>query len=260
VKVVVGALAKLKNELQTNKPIFKTDCPVWDAYLEQMASKFNEGNVEDVKWFYAPWLFVECYMYKRLHAAFQCSQHLKGYDPFRKQKEEGWYDSAGAAAVLGEFLDSIHSTGITGEVLQELLEISLWGNRCDLSISVGESNSQTTNLVGQLMELKKSILCDESEQFWKTLDEAKQNGNETLTIGYVLDNSGFELFTDLCFADGLMSKVGRVDFHVKCIPWFVSDAMEWDVKWLLEAMEGAQDKPILVKLAKRWKEYFSSGK
>lgn len=44
----------------------------------------------------------------------------------------------------------------------------------------------------------------------------------------MLDNAGFELFTDLCFADWLVSCTpfcSRVVFSAKALPWFVSDVM-----------------------------------
>jgi len=274
VKLVVGAIAKLKNEMQTNKSLPPVGNPVWDKYLEQVAVKYNDGKVENVKWFFAPWLFVECYMYRRLKDAFLHTERLKEYDPFRKQKEDGWNDSVGPGTVLGEYvLKSIGDFNAkegdhkgrkeSREILQKLMELSLWGNRCDLSISVGESNSQTTNLVGQLVSLKPSILADESEKFWESLDGARKDGGGEISVGYVLDNSGFELFTDFCFADGLISTgdADRVDFHFKNMPWFVSDALLDDAKWLLDVMgEAAEDNEVLGKLAARWKSYLTQGK
>lgn len=129
VKVVVGALAKLKNEMQTNKSMPKTNCQVWDTYLELMGQRYFEGKSDEIKWYLAPWLFVECYMYKRLNDAFQSTKFLKEYDVFKKQKETGWLQSIEAAVVLGKFVQSAEPTDA---MLEEMLEISLWGNRCDL--------------------------------------------------------------------------------------------------------------------------------
>ncbi len=82
-------------------------------------------------------------------------------------------------------------------------------------------------------------------------------GGETIDI--VLDNAGFELFTDLCLAHVLVtvckaSKVnhalamystkrhihvflGQVVFHAKRIPWFVSDVTLPDFEWALAQLE-----------------------
>lgn len=135
------------------------------------------------------------------------------------------------------------------------------------SISQGEDNSQTHNIVDQLETLKKFILCDDAPQFWQYLKEKiserptlSSNTNTEISIGYVLDNAGFELFTDLCFADSLMSKVDRIDFHVKTMPWFVSDALHQDFNWLIDSMIHANNNPILVDFGKRWKGYLESNK
>ena len=75
-------------------------------------------------------------------------------------------------------------------------------------------------------------------------------------VGIVLDNAGFEVFTDLCLAHslvatGLASKVRccecvhpwahseQVTMHVKRIPWFVSDVTMTDFEWVLAQLEGA---------------------
>lgn len=55
-----------------------------------------------------------------------------------------------------------------------------------------------------------------------------------------MDNSGFELITDLCLADYLVSSgkgfFGKVRFRVKDCPWFVSDTMEHDIRWTLDEL------------------------
>jgi len=141
------------------------------------------------------------------------------------------------------------------------LEVGLWGNRCDLSLSVGEEVTELGNLVEQLQDLKKFVLCDDSANLWKVLKNAKESdGKIPVTIGYVLDNAGFELFTDFCLADKLMDRVDRIDFYVKTTPWFVSDVMTYDFHWLLEAMSACSELPVLVTLAEKWKEYVSSNR
>ncbi|CAH4032330.1 unnamed protein product [Pieris brassicae] len=51
----------------------------------------------------------------------------------------------------------------------------------------------------------------------------------------VCDNSGYELFTDLCLAHFLIAQkvVQKVRFHVKKIPWFVSDVTPRDFKYVI---------------------------
>ncbi|CAK1549137.1 unnamed protein product [Leptosia nina] len=53
----------------------------------------------------------------------------------------------------------------------------------------------------------------------------------------VCDNSGYELFTDLCLAHFLIAQkiVQKVRFHVKKIPWFVSDVTPRDFKFVISS-------------------------
>jgi damage-control phosphatase, subfamily III len=73
----------------------------------------------------------------------------------------------------------------------------------------------------------------------------------------VLDNAGFELFTDLCLADFLVSHnlVQSVRFHAKTMPWFVSDTTPLDIFWSLEQVEHQ-----MPALGSRWRDYFNTGR
>jgi len=194
-------------------------------------------------------------MYYRLHEIFSETQFLKSYDPFQAQKKEAFLDSLEAADVLGEFLESNRSSNKVSEVC---LEISLWGNKCDLSLSEGKHVSQKSHITHQLEDLKSMILCDDHEKFWNIIDSKK--GDPDSCIAIILDNAGFELFTDLCLADVLLDKVERIDFYVKAIPWFVSDALDADVHWLLNTLTDNKKFPVLKSLASRWQDYLTSGR
>uniref|UniRef100_A0A8C5KR84 Sugar phosphate phosphatase n=1 Tax=Jaculus jaculus TaxID=51337 RepID=A0A8C5KR84_JACJA len=72
-KKAISLLSKLRNELQTDKPILPlvddcADADLWNKYLEDQQSLLSEGAGK-ARWFYSPWLFVECYMYRRIHEA-----------------------------------------------------------------------------------------------------------------------------------------------------------------------------------------------
>lgn len=45
-------------------------------------------------------------------------------------------------------------------------KVSLWGNKCDLSISAGTENSQKDDSLGQLSVLKSFLLVDETVKVW----------------------------------------------------------------------------------------------
>lgn len=104
---------------------------------------------------------------------------------------------------------------------------SLWGNATDLSLLTSLSYSdiqklQTTDSASQEAR-SKFILTGTSalDQAWeKILEGGKGNGS----CHIILDNSGFELVTDLMMGDWLLSTghVKEVVFHPKNMPWFVS--------------------------------------
>uniref|UniRef100_A0A7M4G340 Sugar phosphate phosphatase n=1 Tax=Crocodylus porosus TaxID=8502 RepID=A0A7M4G340_CROPO len=71
-KRAISFLSKLRNELQTDKPMIPLsdelpDTPIWNQYLEYQRNVSN-GNGQP-SWFQSPWLYVECYMYRRIHEA-----------------------------------------------------------------------------------------------------------------------------------------------------------------------------------------------
>lgn len=71
-KQAISLLSKLRNELQTDKPVLALtdglpDTDSWNQYLERQQRL--QGDQEPVSWFKSPWLYVECYMYRRIHEA-----------------------------------------------------------------------------------------------------------------------------------------------------------------------------------------------
>ena len=60
----------------------------------------------------------------------------------------------------------------------------------------------------------------------------------------VLDNSGLELFTDLCLADFLLASgvAVKVVLHGKALPYFVSDTLDVDLEELV-GMCGGEGAP-----------------
>lgn len=84
-------------------------------------------------------------------------------------------------------------------------------------------------------------------------------------LDYVLDNAGYELFTDLCLADYLITtnSAETVRFHVKGIPWFISDVMTADFHWILKHLKNNTnniDEASLSTLSDRWIKYVESGR
>lgn len=260
IKRVIGRLSALQNEMVTNKPIKPltsngSDVPQWNAFLELQ----NVENEYPASWFVSSWLYVECYLYRRIKEAFELSPILNDYDPFCKQKLESLLNSMDDLEKLGKTLtqtiNSLESSLETSDMyslLKFYLEISLWGNKCDLSLFAGKENVPHTIEIG---ELKSKILINDTEKVWNLLKHLSG-----IHLHFVLDNAGFELFCDFCFLHYLLASklVTKVSIHVKRIPWFVSDTLEKDIQCMLETLLNSNRK-VLVGLSTQWLANLASG-
>lgn len=119
------------------------------------------------------------------------------------------------------------------------LQLDLWGNRCDLSISVGREIKQSGNPFELLDSLDECILVDRFANIWRCLQSF--NSKPTKIVDFILDNSGYELFSDLLLANVLLDTglATKIRFHVKQIPWFISDVMPHDFRWTIETLCGS---------------------
>lgn len=144
-----------------------------------------------------------------------------------------------------------------------LFQISLWGNKCDLSLSGGESSSQKTSIINSLEDLKPFILVNDMEHLWSLLSNRKKTREKAsiVRVDIVLDNSGFELVTDLTLADFLLSSklATEVHFYGKMIPWFVSDTTIHDFNWLIEQVKYSDHKRVS-ECGVNWENYVKTGR
>ncbi|VVD00672.1 unnamed protein product [Leptidea sinapis] len=70
-----------------------------------------------------------------------------------------------------------------------------------------------------------------------------------LMFDIVCDNAGYELFSDLCLAHFLISQkiANKIRFHVKSIPWFVSDVTPKDFDFVINScVNGCFEKVVKV--------------
>ncbi|KAJ3965874.1 DUF89 domain-containing protein [Lentinula raphanica] len=200
---------------------------LYNSELEKLAQ--DSKNT----WFKAPWLYAECYLYRLLRSYFVQTTHWKDYDPFHAQKLDVFTKSGpsiyGIATIMHELeseKEALEADPSKLKVLfQEMIQMCLWGNATDLSLLTHISLAEIEKLqsVGKEMQAarKEFILRDDQEKAWDHLMTVKDG-----RVDFVLDNAGFELFTDLVFADFLVTYtpyVSQVVFHPKLIPWFVSD-------------------------------------
>ncbi|XP_038071821.1 damage-control phosphatase ARMT1-like [Patiria miniata] len=263
-KSIVASLAKLRNEMQTDKPILPLvsdkdeDSEIWQRYLEEETQR-NSG--QPPSWFQSPWLYFECYMYRRMVDYIRQSKHLKSFDPFREMKDTALEKSQDALVILAKYLDSTSDeNGNVYNLFAEFIQIALWGNKCDLSISAGVENSQKISPLSQLKVLKDKILVDDTEKLWQVLQKAREHKAENgrVRLDIVLDNAGFELFTDLCLAEFALRTVDVVVMHDKDMPWFVSDVGHSDFKHTLDFLERHENE-FLQSLGQKWTQRLQDG-
>lgn len=267
-KSIISSVTKLKHELGKNAKL--TPLEGSDRAIKEYNDALEALPEGQKSWLGAPWLYSECYMYQRLSTYFKNTKHWTSYDVFLRQKTETFHKSAGGVGELaaryqrlaGELKD------ISPDVLQilfnEFVDISLWGNATDLSLLTSISLEDIQSLQGAAARKKneKNILVNDTDDIWKTI-----SGTSGGRIDFVLDNSGFELLTDLAFALFLLdSKLAdHVVLHPKNIPWFVSDVLPKDFDYLVAQLQQPgffpdDHRESLDYLAERLIEYHSNNK
>ncbi|XP_050433294.1 damage-control phosphatase ARMT1-like [Adelges cooleyi] len=264
---VLLKLDSLRSEILSNKPFRKlesdnVDVKIWNQVLEDYTDKDGKRPT----WLYTFWLYAECYVHRRLFEAFETSAYLKDYDPFYEQKMKSLVSCEDAMGFLGNFLmDYFQRTGVQNHHLREdlpkILKCSLWGNRCDLSQTGGDAIAQTESPLKMVESLQELMLVDESPKIVDYLCKLVTNGQGDKILDIILDNAGYELFTDLCMADWLMTYklVNIVRFHGKSIPWFVSDVTLRDFVATIDFVANQAHTENLRLLGKRWESYMQSG-
>ncbi|CBY00879.1 similar to DUF89 domain protein [Plenodomus lingam JN3] len=257
-KWIVSELAKLKYEVQHDREL----TPIPDdgqsdvaAYNEELAARGNP------KWHNVPWLYAECYLYRRVSSIFKRTKQWKSYDLFARQKMSTFKSSRPAVLELAARYKDIvtdlrerrtsSSTQISEQVAEaekilfvEMCEICLWGNATDLSLLTNLSYEDIQKLQGSEARKKaeKNILVNDLDKVFEVLSAARKSGSKNRRVDIVLDNAGFELFVDLILAGYLISAglATTVVFHPKSIPWFVSDVLPADFAALLSALANPQ--------------------
>ncbi|KAI1102546.1 DUF89-domain-containing protein [Jackrogersella minutella] len=248
-KRIIEELARLKHELQHDRQLTPirddggADIALYNRELEQLGTP---------SWFNIPWLFCECYLYRRLNTSFSLSKHWKTYDVFYRQKIKTFRSSRPAvlelAARYRDLVTQMEHDNKTGPehdeaqkiLFYEMCEICLWGNATDLSLLTSLSYEDIQKLQGSEARKasEKNILVNDLETTYEVLKKAKLEGKKERRVDIVLDNAGFELYVDLILAGYLLSSglATLVVLHPKSIPWFVSDVLPADFAALLSAL------------------------
>ncbi|KAL2015733.1 hypothetical protein VTK56DRAFT_4904 [Thermocarpiscus australiensis] len=250
-KKIVEELARLKYEVQHDRPLTPIrddgypDVAVYNKELEQL------GNIT---WLKAPWLFTECYLFRRMSTSFALSQHWKNYDVFARQKIKTFRSSRPAVLELAaRYRDLVtqmrgaqrrhdhHDTQADELLFREMCEVCLWGNATDLSLLTSLTYDDIQKLQGAEARraAEKNILVNDLGDVYTHLVAAKEEKKgRDRRVDIVLDNAGFELYVDLVLAGYLLSAglATTVVLHPKSIPWFVSDVLPADFGALLNAL------------------------
>lgn len=276
-KTIHAKLTSLKTSMLENtllQPIPPDGRPDIQAYNEEFKT------LKDCKWLAAPWLYTECYMYRLIHTYFTLSTPFwHSFDMFASSKRSSLVGSKkGAVELIKRFwgvLQAIAEKQLVDEeaqkaIFEEMIQISLWGNATDLalltSLSVEELNSRQGKAVRD--SNKENVVVDDTEQVWSFLSRLRLLGSPR-DIHIVLDNAGFELLTDLVFAGYLISSgyAQKIVLHGKRMPWFVSDVILEDLKYLIEGFANGTlyddidptDREELQEVGKYWQGLIHSG-
>ncbi len=189
--------------------------------LPPLAGGHDDGGFADAlaarpgeRWLDTDWFFAETYAYRQLVERTRAFEDRR--DPFLPTKLEEYASDAHAEA-LSRALDIT----ARGADLAELLHLSLFGNRIDLSFAASRAHG---------LEIEASdLLVDDREAAVRRLHDG------TGPVHVILDNAGTELTLDLVLVDAMLAKLGApVVLHAKVHPTFVSDATETDVRAFLD--------------------------
>ncbi|KAF2490643.1 DUF89-domain-containing protein [Lophium mytilinum] len=254
-KGLINALAKLKHELQHDRLL--TPLPD-DGYSDIVSYNKELAALENPTWFNVPWLFSECYLYRRMSTLFALSRKWKSYDIFARQKLSTFKSSRPAVVELAtHYRDIVAKLGtgnnLAGEELEaaekvlfmEMCEICLWGNATDLSLLTNLSYEDIQKLQGSSArkDAQANIVANDLNAAFAILRDAqKKDKNAERRVDIVLDNAGFELYVDLILAGYLLSSglATTVILHPKSIPWFVSDVLPKDFQDIIQAVQDPQ--------------------
>lgn len=301
-KLIVAGIAKLRKELETNKPTelfqkidlpdeykyFNEDIEDWNKALD--GSKLSDGSLP--RWFDSPWLLVECYLYRRLKDIVLQTKHLKMFDPFVEIKRQATIETLANMKPVADRLCESEKVALESAnqnhpsertEFTTFMHLALWANKCDLSINmmnVDKTVEDKRSIKERLEDLRENILCDNLSDVWFKFQDIKtkvasldaktpedERCKSPVYIDLVADNSGYELFVDLCLIHFLTIMLAgsnnrhtlKVRINLKRMPWFVSDCMKMDLDWMIDLMKSQEVESSLAKLAQSWTSMLESG-
>lgn len=257
-KTCLGEISKLKYELQTDKKMHEIPGDESDQYeWNRLLKEIDPNN----SYFSSIWLYAECYVYRRLKSIFDETQTLKDFDYFDVSKRVELKNSMVTIALVlqsvNEFNASAPSQEQVGVFFRKLLKVNLWGNRHDLSITLGKEIEQHKgDPVADVELFNEELLVDQTQDIWNCLNVEKSDK----IVDIINDNSGYELLCDLVLSDFIIthSLAKTVRFRVKAIPWFISDVLPKDFKFTISELRN-QESDVLRNAGTRWEKLMNDG-
>ncbi|XP_014251732.1 protein-glutamate O-methyltransferase-like isoform X2 [Cimex lectularius] len=265
VKCAIGELSQLKNHLQTSKPFENfiskdPDTTTWNQHLEAR-ELHNEVN----NYYESDWLFAECYLYRRIRESFATKKLICSIDPFSVQKTQVLDSALDIMEPMfcylyqSKLMDKqtvLPKDDLVNECVR-LLKWCLWANKIDLSFKPDlQEGGNIADAFLKIDQWDNKIVIDNSEKVGLCCIEPGYKK----VVDIVMDNAGLEMLCDMTLADFLISKCGvdLVNFHVKPIPWFVSDVIIRDFMQGVESIAKSERKHFK-NIGLRWQHYLDKG-
>jgi hypothetical protein len=238
---ISSKLAELKKSIEQDSEV-----PTLGSELPQYESYNRALNGKGYTWLSGPWLLLENLLYRLINSLFLGQSHWFNYDIFANLKESSFESSVAGVTELAiryaQLNEQRQTQTVKPEIKQllfkEFAEISLWGNATDLSLLATATLEDIASIQGAEARKKSEdkILTNDIDAAYEQLAASTKKLRK---VDFVLDNSGFELYTDLVFALFLLDfkLCDRVTIHTKDIPWMVSDVNIKDFNIVLSQLK-----------------------
>jgi uncharacterized protein with ATP-grasp and redox domains len=226
------AVERLARSIEEDAPLPAPHSPAPD--VEAWGAAHAEHASE--RWLAAEWFHAELAFYREV--AHACRFWETDRDPFAPAKDE---ELAGERP-WSRLEEALGQPGPRDERIGDLLDACLWGNRVDLSYTVGAAHGQRVD---------DDLLVDDRAAAIPLLVRPGAR------VHVVADNAGTELALDLGLVDALLEEpTCRVTVHLKMQPVFVSDALPRDVWSTLDRMDARRG--VVGGVATRLREAFDA--
>lgn len=244
---IITAIENLLTQIETNGPVelFSQE----DINLIPDLQCFNDTIAKSgpYTWLDGPWLFTECYLYRVLDLEIKKQSAWANWDVFERLKRNTFKSSSfGVEEIAGYYTKLSGELKTDNEIpleklkllFEDFVDTSLWGNATDLSLLANATLEDIQSRQGSAARATsaKNILCNDIQLAW---DRLLSVPFEERRVDFVLDNAGFEFYTDLALTLFLLDSklVSQVVFHCKTRPWMVSDTMVKDYKLWVHDMK-----------------------